>query len=68
MRRRWLKRRRRRKRHDLLASGVLEGKMEAEGGVGMTVGASHHCHRGYCWEGWAGAVERHLKGRKIVND
>lgn len=50
-----------RTRRDLLASVVVEGKTAAEGGVGRRGAVSHHCRRGYCWEGWAAAGEHHLK-------
>ena len=68
VKRRWLRKRRRRKRHDLLASVVAEGKTGAEGGVGRREGGNRHCHRGYCWEGSVGAGEHRLQRGRRLNE
>lgn len=57
-----------RTRRDLLASVAVEAKTAAEGGVGRREGGSRRCRHGYCWEGWAGAGERRLKGRRVLSE
>jgi len=67
VRKRWRwRRRKRRRRLDPPASVAAEGKTAAEGGVARTEGGSRRCRRGYCWEGWAGAGGRLLKGEQRV--
>lgn len=72
MKKRWLWKRRtkrkKRRRHDLLASVVVEGKMAAEGGVGRREAGSRRCRHGYCWEGWAGAGEHLLRERRVSSE
>ena len=54
-------------RPDLLACAVAEEKTVAGEDEERREGGSRRCHRGYWWEGWAGAGECHLKRRKLLS-